>query len=185
MQIEDVNHIGTRVKEKRKQLSLTITEMSKYTGLSSGYLSNIERNMTSPTLSNLKTICEVLGMSVMELIQTETQRRVVVRKQDMYVREYPDQNETVRVIDFGSNEDLYEYVTIFPGERKVTLESKHPYDEIGTILSGSLVVMVEGERYELGKNDSILIPARCLHCTMNEGDEVSESFWHYRRRKKE
>lgn len=61
MQTDDINGIGTRIKEQRRKLSLTLSDMSAYTGLSNGHLSNIERNQTSPTLANLKRICEALG----------------------------------------------------------------------------------------------------------------------------
>ena len=69
MQTDDINGIGTRIKEQRRKLSLTLSDMSAYTGLSNGHLSNIERNQTSPTLANLKRICEALGMSVSDMIK--------------------------------------------------------------------------------------------------------------------
>lgn len=180
MKIDDINGIGTRIKDRRKGLSLTISEMSSYTGLSCGYLSNIERNQTSPTLANLNTICEVLGTTLSDMIRTESDEKVVVRKEERFVRRYRNGSEIIEVIDFGKGGDLYEYSTILPGAEP-GLVSKHPYDEIGTVLSGSLVVNIDGVRHELHENDSIYIRARCLHSTENEGDVPSVSFWHYRR----
>lgn len=49
MKIDDIDRVGNRIKDIRKKKSLTITELAKYTDLSVGYLSNIERNQTSPT----------------------------------------------------------------------------------------------------------------------------------------
>ena len=57
-------------------------------------------------------------------------------------------------------------------------------DRIGTVLSGSLVVTIDGVRHELHENDSIYIPARTLHFTENEGSEISKSFWHCRKPEK-
>lgn len=181
MKMEDINNIGSRIKDRRKRMSLTISEMAMYTGLSIGYLSNIERNQTSPTLGNLKTICEALGVTITDMIRTDIEEKTLVRKKDMVIREFPDFNHTVRVIDFGRNEGVYEYITVRPGKAKVVMENKHPFDEIGTVLQGSLVVMLEGERYELNKGDSIYVKARSRHSIINETEKICESFWHYKK----
>ena len=49
MEFEEVENIGQRIKEIRKSKKL-----SQFTDLSVGYLSNLERNQASPTLSNLQ-----------------------------------------------------------------------------------------------------------------------------------
>ena len=68
MKIDDIDRVGNRIKDIRKKKSLTITELAKYTDLSVGYLSNIERNQTSPTLRNLSTICSALNISLRDII---------------------------------------------------------------------------------------------------------------------
>lgn len=67
MKIDDIDRVGNRIKDIRKKKSLTITELAKYTDLSVGYLSNIERNQTSPTLRNLSTICSALNLSLIHI----------------------------------------------------------------------------------------------------------------------
>ena len=61
MEFEEVENIGQRIKEIRKSKSITIQKLSQFTDLSVGYLSNLERNQASPTLSNLQRICVALG----------------------------------------------------------------------------------------------------------------------------
>lgn len=181
MKMDDIDRIGSRIKDKRKRMSLTITEMALYTGLSTGYLSNIERNQSSPTLSNLKLICEALGVSMTEMIRAEAVEKTVIRKKDMLITEYPDFNQTVRIINFGNGRDVYEFITIRPGKTEAVSESMHPYDESCTVLQGTLVVILDDERYVLNKEDSIYIKAQSRHIICNESEKVCESFWNYKR----
>lgn len=181
MKIDDINDIGTRIKERRKKMSLTISEMALYTGLSVGYLSNIERNQTSPTLSNLKLICEALGIAISDLIQTDAEERTIIRKKDMLIREYPQYHQSVGIIDFKTSKELYEYITIQPGKPEAALESMHPYDEVCTVIQGTMVIIIDEERYVLNKGDSAYIKARSKHSILNESDKACVSFWNYKR----
>lgn len=83
-------------------------------------------------------------MSVSDMIKAPPGERTVVRKNEMFIREYRDGKEILKVIDFGFDRDRYEYVTLYPDAEKAGSGSKHPYDEIGTVLSGSLVVTIDG-----------------------------------------
>ena len=69
MEFEEVENIGQRIKEIRKSKSITIQKLSQFTDLSVGYLSNLERNQASPTLSNLQRICVALGISIRDLLR--------------------------------------------------------------------------------------------------------------------
>ena len=48
--------IGTRVRNLRKRRGVTLTELGHETGLSPAFISNLERNLCSPTLDNIQRI---------------------------------------------------------------------------------------------------------------------------------
>lgn len=77
-----LDHIGDRFKELRKEQNLTLKELSEKTGLSIGYLSNLERNISSPTLEYMQRICEILGVSITDLLIPQKQEHIIVRKAD-------------------------------------------------------------------------------------------------------
>jgi FixJ family two-component response regulator len=61
--------LGTAIRERRKALSLTLSNMSDRTGVSLGYLSQIELGKNSASIETLYRICLALGMKMSELFQ--------------------------------------------------------------------------------------------------------------------
>src|SRR5699024_1182957 len=66
--------LGRRLRAVREQRRLTIDQVASFTGLSKGFLSRVERDLTSPSVSSLVTICQVLGVPPGQMLEApETQ----------------------------------------------------------------------------------------------------------------
>nr|WP_228846475.1 helix-turn-helix transcriptional regulator [Clostridioides sp. ES-S-0173-01]UDN49487.1 helix-turn-helix transcriptional regulator [Clostridioides sp. ES-S-0173-01] len=55
--------IGNRLKKQRKKLDLTLEDIANLTGLSKGYISNIEKGVKSPSLLTFIKLIDVLNIS--------------------------------------------------------------------------------------------------------------------------
>ncbi|HUR53323.1 MAG TPA: helix-turn-helix domain-containing protein, partial [Gemmataceae bacterium] len=62
--------LGNAIRERRKALGLTLSNMSDRTGVSLGYLSQIELGKNSASIETLYRICLALGMKMSELFQS-------------------------------------------------------------------------------------------------------------------
>jgi CheY-like chemotaxis protein len=62
--------LGAAIRERRKALGLTLSNMSDRTGVSLGYLSQIELGKNSASIETLYRICLALGMKMSELFQS-------------------------------------------------------------------------------------------------------------------
>lgn len=62
--------IGARLRDARRRQGLTIDQVARSTGLTKGFISRIERDMTSPSVSTLVTVCAALSLPVGELFVT-------------------------------------------------------------------------------------------------------------------
>ncbi|MDI9502589.1 MAG: helix-turn-helix transcriptional regulator, partial [Bacillota bacterium] len=83
--------IGKRIRAQRKTENLSLEQVAKRTGLSIGYLSNLERDLTSPTFDNLILICTAIGVSVVELISSSLEFKPVIKSGEgelLYSRDY-------------------------------------------------------------------------------------------------
>lgn len=179
---ENLYKIGKRLKKRRKEKGLTIKVLSEYTGLSVGYLSNLENDVNSPTLENLSKICEALDCKLTDIITDVSAGRVVVRKSEMDVKEYPQYNQRVSLVDFKRDNQLYEIITIQPGRVEDSPGWRHVYSETCTVLQGVLTVKMDGTVYRLEQGDSIYIPEKQKHAIYNEYNETCVSYWVYQRK---
>lgn len=177
----DISHLGDRIRSHRKKKLMTIKTLSQYTGLSVGYLSTLEQNKTTPNIENLAKICEILDVSITDILQMEGSGSAVIRKKEIRIDEYPEENMSVGIIDFKKNNQVLEYITIKPGEPQKRAEYRHVSEEMGTVLKGTMSVDIEGEHYELCPGDSIYIRSGECHRIYNQTDEEVLSLWVYTR----
>lgn len=178
MKVEDIERVGDNIKGIRKRKGLTISKLGLYTGLSVGYLSNVERNQTSPTLRDLNLISNSLEVSITELIESKAEEKVVIRKEDSLVRYYPEYNMSIDVIDFNISMGVYTYITIDPGKTKDVADFMHAYSEVCTVLEGELTILMNNQEYILKKGDCIYIKGHIEHTMLNNSKKKCVSFWH-------
>jgi mannose-6-phosphate isomerase-like protein (cupin superfamily) len=151
--------------------------MSKQSGLSIGYLSNLERNICSPTLQNIQKICEIFGNSLSDLLEHNAESNIVVRKENRQITIDEEKNIRLETIDFGTGDSSFSFMKLDPHSSSDGLWWTHEFDEVGTVLQGSLTVMIDDQSYELNEGDSILIKAHSRHCYYNTGSDISVTYW--------
>ena len=76
--------IGSRLKELRILKGLTQEELADRAELSKGFISQVERNLTSPSIATLMDILQCLGTSVSEFFSETAEDQVVFGQQDYF-----------------------------------------------------------------------------------------------------
>lgn len=174
----NLDTIGTSIRRIRKLNKRTLQQLANETNLSVGYLSNIERNVTSPTLTNLQKICEVLDTSLGDLIERNAQDRIIIKKEDREA--YVDNVEDMKIdiVDFGIDKVSFLLVELEPESNTKEERWTHEFDEVGIVIGGQLTVMMENEEIDLNEGDAIYIKANTKHSFFNKSTtEVSKSHW--------
>jgi transcriptional regulator with XRE-family HTH domain len=172
-------NLGAKLKEIRKQKRLTIADLAQKTGLSNGYLSNVERNLNSPTIESLRKIVDALSISLVELFQEQKEGTGVVRK-----------DERVTMIKSADNSILYELLspsrdksmeamlmTLKPGAESGARPHSHVGEDFGFILKGKIFYKIGEDSYILEEGDSIYFDSTIPHYYKNIGDTDCISVW--------
>lgn len=176
MKVNPAKNIGDKVKKTRKAKKLTLKHLAEKTGLSIGYLSNLERGLSSPTLDNLQLVCGAMEVSLISLLSGETEHRIIIRKEEREL--LLDKPEGIRYesVNYGDDKLGGLIITLQP---KCTHDANwfHNYDEIGIVLSGSMQIRIEDQTYHLETGDSFYIKANTRHSLGNSSGAPCQSYW--------
>ena len=77
-------NIGNKLKELRIQKGLTQEDLADRAELSKGFISQLERDLTSPSIATLVDILQVLGTDLNEFFSEKTEEQIVFSAQDYF-----------------------------------------------------------------------------------------------------
>ena len=82
--------IGKKLKELRLQNDLTLGDLASRSELTKGFLSQVERGLTTPSIATLEDILEALGSNLSDFFHEEEEKQIVFSVQDFFVDEQED-----------------------------------------------------------------------------------------------
>ena len=164
--------IGHLLRERRRQLDLTLDAVAEATTLTKSFLSDIERDKTSPSVASLVKLCEVLGMPVGDLFNSS--QSAVVRAGERPPIRFGGTGVSDHLLTPSGNTRLQAiWSEIEPngtgGEQLYALRSE---EEFIIVLSGELAIRLEEETFILGVGDSMTFDPRRLHTFYNPSASV-------------
>jgi transcriptional regulator with XRE-family HTH domain len=176
--------IGFQLRRERRLKKLRLKDVADATGLSVSFISKIETNKVSPSLSTLHKIAKVLNTSVSALFSIEeTLSQVVWRPPERPIagkvqsmREW-DGIEAEIMVPYAQGRLLEGFVFIMqPGGHSGGL-LQHEGEECGYVLSGQLELVVGGTRYVLNPGDSFFFPSVIPHAYRNCAKVITRVIW--------
>ena len=155
-------------------MNLSIKELSDLTGLTSSYISQVERNVIVPSLKSLIKIGEVLKVPIISFFERiKTPKNPVTRKGQRKHITLPNSHIEYELLSPNFNYGIeFLLFTIKPGRSEDEEFVTHFGEEALYLLQGSLKVEIEDEFYILEPGDSIQFHSSRVHRLTNVGDTV-------------
>lgn len=143
--------IGSKIKDLRVQKGLTQEELADRTELSKGFISQLERDLTSPSIATLVDILQCLGTDIATFFQDETDEQIAFSQEDYFVKEETDRKARIEWIIPNAQKHQMEPIrlTLEPGGSSYP-DNPHEGEEFGYVIEGEITI-------HLGKK---LIPVR-------------------------
>ncbi len=168
--------IGGRIKHLRKQKGLTLEELASRSELSKGFLSQLERNLTSPSLATLDNILEALGTSLSEFFKEERDERLVFREADFYVDS--KENHTIKWIVPNAQKHSMEPILLeLPAGGRSFEMSPTAGEEFAYVLEGTVVLCSDDKRYPVRKGETFYMKCSTFHHLENTKKSPARVLW--------
>lgn len=170
--------IGHRINQLRIKNDLTLEELASRTELTKGFLSQLERNLTSPSLQTLEDISEALGTTMSKFFAEDSDEKVVFTPNDAFDDE--QDGYTLHWIVPNAQKNSMEPVIIElnPGVRSKEI-APHEGEEMGYVLSGRITLVRESNRkgLSLKKGDTFYIKGNESHHLENRSQKTATVLW--------
>ena len=176
-QRKDVNGLGARMRRQRQRQSMTLQQLGAASGVSVGYLSQVERDRATPTLGTLSQIAQALGQNVDYFIRTPEVADSFTR--DGTRPRFSVSGSSVEYEQVGVNMPGHEMTSFVlnvpPGYESEQV--KHVGEEIIYILEGEIAQRVGGREYIMTQGDSLHYLGEKPHSWSNKTDHPARILW--------
>ncbi|HHT96366.1 MAG TPA: helix-turn-helix domain-containing protein [Clostridiales bacterium] len=160
-------NIGFKIKELRVQKALTQEELADRAELSKGFISQLERDLTSPSIATLMDILQCLGTNLEEFFSETTAEQVVFKKDD-YFHKYDSEllNEIKWIIPNAQKNMMEPIIVTLEAGGSTYPDNPHEGEEFGFVLSGNINIYIGKRMYKAKKGESFyFVPSKRHYIT--------------------
>lgn len=176
-----LSHIGRHLQGLRREQGLTLEQLAADSGLSTGYLSQIENGSAVPSLTALQVIAAELGVDVADFFPDDRRRgtRLVRARERHAFRIEPGSGEEYAVLAGQVHDRAFSalYARHLPGAGGSERPFRHLGEEFVLVLRGSLRLTIDGDSYDLGPGDWIHYSSHPSHSAHVTSEEPAEALW--------
>jgi transcriptional regulator with XRE-family HTH domain len=172
----DSSPVGDRLRGLRIGRRLTLKEVAARAGVTEGFLSQVERGRSSPSLKTLQAVARAMGLEAGDVFETAGRElpHLVPRNSRGALEVGPISKYRVSPTSITG-------VEVIGGIFQPDASAGDPYthgdsDEVCVVISGNIVAEVDGQAFEMKAGDSLSYRSSMLH-TFRALDEPSEVLW--------
>lgn len=169
--------IGALLRERRKQMRMTLQALGREAGVSVGYLSQVERDLATPSLGTLAQIARSLNAEIDHFLTAPAIETSLSRAEGRAV--FSVGGSVVRYeqvgADFAGNQLSSFIIAIPPGHHSEVV--RHEGEEIVFMLSGEVLFGVDGEETTLTAGDGLHFRGQQPHFWHNRSAETARVLW--------
>jgi transcriptional regulator with XRE-family HTH domain len=163
--------LGPRIRSLRQARNVTLRELAERAGVTESFLSQVEREVTSPSIASVQRIARALDLGIAELFVEDAPIGRVVRRAERRRISYPGLRAVDEFLTSGRTGRLQVILSTIEagggtGDEPYTHDSD---EEVVIVLEGRLELWVGDEAHHLETGDAITYPSRQPHWNRNPG----------------
>jgi len=172
--------LGGKIRELRTKKGMSIAQVAELAQLSTGLISQIERDLVGPSVHSLWKISQALGVSIGYFFneKPEIQKSPIVKKDRRRTIKLPDGNAIYELLTPDLDRKIeFIRIELKPGDANTEGLVCHEGEECGIVLQGKMLIKHGDKDHILEEGDSIYLDSTVPHRYINTGDELAVSIW--------
>ncbi|MGL4738869.1 MAG: helix-turn-helix domain-containing protein [Cellulosilyticaceae bacterium] len=170
--------IGAKINQLRKKNGLTQEELADRCELSKGFISQVERGLTSPSIATLIDILECLGTNLKDFFNESSQEKIVFTKEDVFEKEDKEEGNMITwLIPNAQKNDMEPILINIEAGGQSVVHTPHEGEEFGYVLAGTVYVHLGNKKFKAKKGDSFYFRPTSDHYLENVGKTKAIVLW--------
>ena len=150
--------IGVKIKRLRLQLNLSQAELADRCELTKGYISQLENDLTSPSISTLMDILSALGTDLAEFFKKDDDTRVVFSESD-FIEKHENGMKLKWIIPNAQKNEMEPVLVELLSGASTSLDFPHEGEEFGFVLEGKICIELGKNKYAFKKGETFYYTA--------------------------
>jgi transcriptional regulator with XRE-family HTH domain len=168
--------IGSKIKQLRLQLNLSQAELADRCELTKGYISQLENDLTSPSIATLRDILSALGTDLADFFKKEDDERVVFTEAD-YIEKRENGMLLKWIIPNAQKNEMEPVLVELLSGASTSIDFPHEGEEFGYVLDGKITIELDKKKFTCKKGDSFYYSADKPHNILNCGKTTARFIW--------
>ena len=171
-------NIGEKIKRLRVKNSLTQEELADRCDLTKGFISQIERDLTSPSIATLVDILEGLGTNLKEFFNETEDEKIIFTNEDVFEIENVELKYILKWLIPNAQKNSMEPILInLAAEGRSKEDFPHEGEEFGYVIQGNIYMHVGNKKFKVKKGESFYYKANANHYISNAGTSMASVIW--------
>lgn len=167
--------IGLKIKNLRQTKNLTQEELANRCELTKGYISQLENDLTSPSIETLKDLLNALGSSFSEFFEDDEPQ--VVFKKEEYIEKVTKKTKTTWLVPTSQKNSMEPIVVELDKNASTEKDLAHEGEEFGFVISGKIELNVGKQKYTVNELETFYFVANKPHYIKNLSQTKSKILW--------
>jgi DNA-binding transcriptional MerR regulator/mannose-6-phosphate isomerase-like protein (cupin superfamily) len=167
--------LGAQLRHARTQLNLSLSEAASAIGISTGFLSSLERSQTSASVGTLRKLARFYKINVLDLFQPSETNPYLVRPKDRK-KLNAGRGVEMELLAWGNTMMEPHLFRIAPNRGSGESYSHHG-EEFLHVIRGELQISIAGKPYRLRAGDSLYFDSNTPHEWHNPGKRETLVLW--------
>ena len=170
--------IGLKIKQLRMKMDLTQEELANRCELSKGFISQVERNLTSPSIATLIDILESLGTDLKDFFNENEDKKIVFRKEDIFEQENTELGHNIKWIVPNAQKNKMEpiFITIRKNG-KTDVYYPHECEVFGYVIQGTVDLYIHNKKHKVKKGECFYYSANAEYYLQNNYSQDASLIW--------